>query len=893
MSTKKIAAVAAVVLVVFAGWRVLPKAIPSLRGMDRQEETPPAQEENTVSDARESADVAPQTEEAVATAPEAVLATSDSLDEPPVVAEERHPGLSISGWVHDDDGNAVEGAAVTAQKAGGGMAGAGASSDAEGRFLLSGLSEGAYSVGALKPGEGFGYVAGVKAGADNVVIALVPTSGISWRVYDQETGQGIEDAIIEVYSFNEALAREGLPLLQHLQGQQTRADGSYRVELPAPGLYALRVHQLRGYIAPDWQRADLEEGEDRTGVDFALARGGTIAGTVFDPEGQPLAGAKLELILQLADSGAPRATATSDAEGAYVFGVRPGGTYVVRAAHRDYAMGESSPVVMGADKDIDGVDVYMAYGHVVHGYVMNSAGSGIAGLEVELIDKGGHLWTPLPLLSAVTEPDGAFAIANVPAGEYKPVVKTAGIFTKVIGTPFTMPADSDLYDVIIMIGTQVEGFISGRLTGSDGAPIFGAEVAASSGSVVGWSKTGADGSYLIEGLGGAELLDIEAKGWAAGYGRDRRQGVPVNSENVDFVLARQGAVKGRVVDGTTGRPITAFEAQWDSWGWEKFNSPTGEFELNKIERQRVTVQARAEGYGVGKTDEIDIPPAKTVEGIVIALYRGNEVTGIVFDAGTGQPIEGARIKTFDGELRSEYLSREYAWGAQDPFTDAEGRFRLTGLAPKTPVNLVAWHAGYAPAVRMDFLAAPGAEATFLLGRGGTISGVVYDGTQLVGGAAVVCFRQDLGAAPSDTFSYHAFGPASGSGEFEIANLPPGPYALLCFQTFDASAGPAWIDRILVEEGETVEIDIQLADCGVISGAASGAAPGAPVEVAVFSADWPDEPYYMDRCDADGRFRIPGLQAGEYMIRAVQGRRQAEQTVILNPGDDLNIALQLP
>lgn len=541
-----------------------------------------------------------------------------------------------------------------------------------------------------------------------------------------------------------------------------------------------------------------------------LGSAGGLSGLVLDAVSkEPIAGARIQLIDTLQDGGGPTLMSTADEAGTYAFaGLKIAKSYVVRASNEGYAMGESAAVEMRQATHMQNVDVYLDKGYAIYGAVIDSANRGLAGLTVDLGRPERHLWTVLPGLSAVTQADGTFVMKNVPPGDYLPSVLTAPS-TRVKGDAFTMPLKADLRDLIIAVGPAVEGFISGTVRDTKGSPIQRVEVVAYSGAVIGVADTDKEGFYRLGGLGGAESYELEIKGFRTGHGRARESGVPVNSENVDAVLRKSGAARGQVVDAVTGKPIQSFAVRWGEWTWRDFTSDNGEFELTNIEREHVTLEARAPGYAPTKTVAMTIADGQTVEEVIIKLKRGEEAAGIVLDAATGAPLEGARVRPLDSPmLRSEYL-RGTAWSSQDPMTDAEGRFELAGLGDQPCV--LAWKQGYAPSV--IFLADQDAseELVFELSQGASVTGVTSDEGQTLGNCPVVFFRRPT----EDTFGYHAFVASTGTGEFELLNLPPGNYSVMAFRTMPSGGNPQpdWLSDIALSENEPNDIVIRFESAG--------------------------------------------------------------------------------
>ena len=140
---------------------------------------------------------------------------------------------------------------------------------------------------------------------------------ISGTVVDEATGDPVRKAIV-------TLTWHGEP--ESYATAMTDRSGEFTFDSLPPGSYSLHAeaYEIQSR-ASDF--ISLVEGEGRTGVQLILARPGSISGTVYDPEGEPLAGATVVAVLP-GDEGQPLTTQTGIA-GEYRFEpLRPGRYYV-------------------------------------------------------------------------------------------------------------------------------------------------------------------------------------------------------------------------------------------------------------------------------------------------------------------------------------------------------------------------------------------------------------------------------------------------------------------------------------------------------------------------------------------------------------------------------------
>jgi len=664
----------------------------------------------------------------------------------------------------------------------------------------------------------------------------------------------------------------------------TFSDERGRFNLPglSGGAYSLEVFKAGQGSA---YAKDVQAGS--TDVVITLEPAGRVRGHIYDKAtGQTIAAAEVSLVQQ--STNRSEATTLSQDDGSYSFvGIKPTWVYVVRGWYQGLASTDSEPVAMRGIDEVSGIDIYLAKGHTVYGKVVDLAGKALANAIVTLDQSGGGTsWNPKGHLAGTTRYDGAFSIEHVTAGKYWPTINVVGTQAISVGTEFMMPADADLHDLTVVASVKEDGFVSGLVTDTDGKPIPGVNIDFYAGNIGGTIHTREDGMYLIMGLGYAETVHLEVKAGMVGYGREDRE-VPVNSEDVDFVLAKLGAIKGRVVDSVTQEPVTRFQATWaEGWPWKECNSPTGEFELTDVAFPEAVLLVRAEGYAMAKTP-LSAPPGKTVDGITVALSKGTEIAGIVVDASSGQPVPDARVKPIGGDFRADAFDYEPWWGPRATVTEAEGRFRLSDIEPGATVDLVAYHKGYAAAFLFGVVAGSGSEVKLVLSPGSTLKGNVRSGMEPVANAIITAKWADAGG---DSFEHMTRAICNPAGEFQMRGLPAGEFWVCCFE----GPQPAWVDRIRIAEGETIELIIQLADRGTIRGQVTGFSPGSVVSISVHCPGWPEEED-MAVCDAEGNFEVIGLRSGEYTVRAVQRSEpplEAEQNLTLEPGQTSAIAFDL-
>lgn len=205
------------------------------------------------------------------------------------------------------------------------------------------------------------------------------------------------------------------------------------------------------------------------------------------------------------------------------------------------------------------------------------------------------------------------------------------------------------------------------------------------------------------------------------------------------------------------------------------------------------------------------PVTPSPSGPIVPKGSGT-VSGIVYDATTGQPLAGV---SYSAWVATGSLGYSYMWATGPHQTDAGGHYQLVGLA-NASVRLQLWKDGYrqqcasAPVsvvgsdTTMDAQMVPSAQlftttAAWMTSPGTRIiSGTVYletNGTQSPAAGAFVDFEpvEDFPAAVTTSDS---------QGRYLLCGLPSTEVSYL-----SAAAGPGQVTYLTVPAGQTTGVDI--------------------------------------------------------------------------------------
>lgn len=201
---------------------------------------------------------------------------------------------TISGFVQDADGGRIDDAFVEAIPASdeegesgparrgapwGDFSGTPILTEVDGRFILTGLLPGKYTLRAFRKGGGEGFVKNVESGM-SVTLTIPATGRLAGSVY-LPGGAIAEEFSIQVVDSATGFSRKDTFF---------RTGGEWSVpELPA-GSYKIRVNM--GNATADGE-ALVKAGEDTTGLRIEVTPKVSVRGSVVDATGGPVAGLRI------------------------------------------------------------------------------------------------------------------------------------------------------------------------------------------------------------------------------------------------------------------------------------------------------------------------------------------------------------------------------------------------------------------------------------------------------------------------------------------------------------------------------------------------------------------------------------------------------------------------
>lgn len=402
---------------------------------------------------------------------------------------------------------------------------------------------------------------------------------------------------------------------------------------------------------------------------------------------------------------------------------------------------------------------------------------------------------------------------------------------------------------------------------------------------------------------------------AEGYAPTSLRGVKAGTTDVTITLLQGAIIYGRVTRKDNGSPVRDAEVRVNVWEvergfhngdhymlhrWESYNRTVktdedGQYIHEFVPAGDVSVSVYAAGTNLAKDEvEFEVKDGERRK-VNFSLPVGGCVSGVVTDAATGMPIEGATV-TLWGEERDYYESDK---------TDEKGFYRISGVLPGR-VRISAAKEGYKHVIEKSeqvIVLEEGVEITvnIQLSRGAVVSGRVTDTTGMpVSGASVgITVR----VSDSSTRSWGSVGRTDENGEFFISGI---------------DSGTAWIEvthpeyvkgkshEFEVREGQwTTGINVVLTRGGSVSGRVLNekGKPLGRAEVVVLVAvveegggwSWMEEEK-AGTTDKSGAYRIRGLRPGQkHLVARVGGYApgSVENVQVIDGMETTGIDIVLP
>ncbi len=736
-------------------------------------------------------------------------------------------GRSVRGQVVAE-GRPVAGAEITA------AAWPLASSDDDGRFTIRVPED---AVVQARAGARWGWAA--TDTDDEVTIELGEPRSLRVTVEDSR-GRGLAGAVMQIFSSGEA------PFTGRFV-----ADPAGRIEvdgLPAAEL-ALWV-ETPGYQVEDrYQQIDLRQNRE---AEIRLsARPMTRArGRVVDDAGRPVGGALVMYgghgVIYGVENGTKRAPRSGD-DGRFdlLLPLAEGETASLVVLARGQAA-RAVKLAAAESGDAEPVEVRLPAGMEAAFAVTDTEGEPVAGVTVAIVE--GAPRSGLSPQELVTGGDIAWLYRTDATGRVRARL-SPGIHQLGFHTPGFAPLGVTRYDarpgaeplrIVLRPGAVIEG----RVTTLSGKPPGPTVVLVQGEAFDRQHQTDDDGHFRFEDLSAGTYV-VTAVVFGAAAPAPVTVEAPVRG--VTLQLDDGVELSGIVRDRSTGLPIAkaVISAEVAGIHDERSNIAStvteddGRFTLSGARAGRVVLQASADGFLDGVTEEIVIIPAEPTPEVEIELEPGLTLSGRVTDD-HGEPLTHVAVEV-DGSP-----SRQGA-------TDASGEYLVHGVTPGT-VTVIFTSEDFLTLEDSIELAAPGGQLDVELERGEILRGVVRDlEGKAIEGAQVRGRSRGAGGSK--------WSQSDDQGAFELRGLAAGEWQLRVAKSGFAEQKRT---RAVPSPAPALEVILEPIATGTVIGTVRGAdrVEGAALSVYVLGSGTSAD----TEVEADGTYRAEDAPAGDVTVR---------------------------
>ena len=742
----------------------------------------------------------------------------------------------------------------------------------DGQVEFYDLADGAYALSVedeARVTTGDATLITVQSGGsvERIDIATKIGGSISGRVFYADTNVPVEGVVVRASIRGKAARRVF-----------TDANGVYRIEGLLAGQYELDRRfnaALQNDEGVPPKSVSVVLGEEVSGVDFPVKRGLTVRGRVVDTAGKPVDHAMVTAT-QTGPNGTDE-TEPSREDGTFVCrGFPLHAEITITARKGPESVGTVGPLTFG-EEDMNGVEVVVEKSASIAGTVVNKSGVPIDQVYVLAMRQE----SSAPDTSGGgtgTDSTGRFRIDGLQAGSYAITMRKSDSYrsSESQSDSIQLAKGQEVTDVRLVLDDEVKGLsISGRVTTTQGTPIKDARIDVSGeyGHYSGGANSDASGNYVIHGLDEstsrvsahhADFSDSDSIETAAGAtGGEHRIAGPWRYRRSSGRRQLREPIKVFQVGQVKGINVQA--GSWMQQALTTYSRKDGTFRLENVTVGDVTVFAHAEGHAPASATVSGVTEGGTVSNVVVRLQAGGVVKGVVHNA-AGQPVTGAQVVAAKRNVPEPDLLSMSQLLSPSVTTNRNGEFTLDSLAAEEILVRVT-HSDYVPA-EFTITPQPGqtTSAEFVLGAGGTVSGVVRVGGKPASDALVIMYGPAMGFASNSHVRTDA------SGAFTLSKASEGTVQITVHLSNTENSrrrGRSKTRSAEVAEGKTTVVDFDFPGGNAsIEGAITVA--GQPpkhawVNASISSVSDGGPEVFDAEVGADGHYRLDNLPVGTVTV----------------------------
>lgn len=526
--------------------------------------------------------------------------------------------------------------------------------------------------------EHAGSIDGKPYTEDLVTVRLDPGTTVTVRDIEMEPLAGISGKVVAPDDGPIAGAHVELVRASSPASDETRLDGKFSLETRP--FIQTRVKAGREGYGTTITR-ELRVGDKvLSGVEITLAPEGLVSGTVKDPDGILVEGARLNASVLLTTEDPLHGSGTMEqlqngetgAGGSFTLKGLPGCQVRLCASHDGFLDSETTQVQVQAGEEVRGIALVLQKKHFLAGTIRNPQGKALEAIDVSAgpANGGGRTVT--------TDREGRYRVGGLAAGPLNVYVGHQHLERDIHKG---VPADSDNADFVF----DDSGPQSGRIIGT--VVDVASKQKVKDFTVNGSAKVRSEetGRFVLPVK---DLFPMEVTIAAPGYASNTfNVALSENMAEVErtFEIGRGGSLKGRVVTGPDHKPLARVEVTnngrnhgavpefiTETISRDKiYTDSDGRFSFNAIAAGTITLQFKPAPPLRDRTAKAEIVDDKQTDMGDVFIGEGSVVTGRLLRIPSLAPVAGE-------EVRVARFSSEQPW--QTVQTGPDGAFRFEGLS---------------------------------------------------------------------------------------------------------------------------------------------------------------------------------------------------------------------
>jgi large repetitive protein len=732
----------------------------------------------------------------------------------------------------------------------------------------------------------------VQSNEKAVTLRLTKAAAFTGRMTDAKTKLPVAGATISL--IQRTGGRMAMAGAAAAAGALTDAKGNFSVSV-APGSYMVSANHP-GYELRQPLEVSIASGQQQS-RELAVAPLARVSGMVVDEDRKPVAAATLTPEEASSDGFmmSPMrfmrdSVIVSGPDGRFSTRVSGDADMRMKATRRGLPQAKSETFRIAAGDRKSGVVITIPSGIAVSGRVTDREGKPLSGVAVTATEAAsgprGMVIRNVVMLGGLgqeedavrTGSDGSFTL-RVKEGTYDFSFKREGYSVKTLRGQAVSPASNTPLEATLEPAVEITGRVVRGGTGVDGVMINTFSEGGSSASAV----TGPDGSFTLSGLSPGEVRASMRK--ESDFIQEMRT-FTAPARDITIELPPGTRVSGRVVDKSTRKPLTSFQAGVSNSrggggmmmvappSLKAFTTDDGTFVLDNVPSGAVNLVASAPGYAQARMN-LTVEEGKPVTDLELELDPGTKLVGKVTGP-DGSALSGVTVRIAQTGSGSIVLGGMGKQGV----TDSNGEYTIDALEPSDE-NVEFAHPKYVGTRKT--ITPKGREVRLDVQL---TSGQRLSGTVVTEAGAPVADAEVEAMAGAGTYRTTR---SDANGTFTFDSLPSARYRFSAskrgfsettLEDVDISANPPL--RLVLKSGATLY--------GQVRGLTAEELQHTTIEAR-------GESFANAAVDSSGNFRMEGAPTGTVRVSAVVSRNFSNrkssqpQTVTVAAGESRQIDLE--